>query len=291
LACGSRKVHTAPELYPGGIEAMRERWRGKQPSATPLLPARATFQNFEWLCRGDPLPDLGDGGSMNIKVQSPVGPDAALSVGLSFVGGFVDSAAFVGLFGLFTAHVTGNFVMIGDQLALGSTGILAKLLALPVFALAVALSRIVALLLEQRGASPLRPLLLIEAGFIFAFGASGIWLAPFSSPDTAPAILVGMLAVAAMGVQNGLGRLVVAHLAATTVMTVDVAQATIDSLDVLLGFGRASTSPARSRLRRMGPAIVGFAVGALAGAFAIVHLSFGAAFLPVLILLALAVMA
>ena len=28
-ACSSRKVHTAPELYPGGIEAMRAKWRGK----------------------------------------------------------------------------------------------------------------------------------------------------------------------------------------------------------------------------------------------------------------------
>jgi hypothetical protein len=34
-ACGSRKVHTSPELYPGGIEAMRARWGGKQPSAGP----------------------------------------------------------------------------------------------------------------------------------------------------------------------------------------------------------------------------------------------------------------
>ena len=25
--CGSRKISTAPELYPGGILAMRERWR------------------------------------------------------------------------------------------------------------------------------------------------------------------------------------------------------------------------------------------------------------------------
>jgi hypothetical protein len=32
-ACGSRKVYTAPELYPGGIAAMRARWGGKQPSA------------------------------------------------------------------------------------------------------------------------------------------------------------------------------------------------------------------------------------------------------------------
>jgi hypothetical protein len=26
-ACGSRKINTKPELYPGGIEAMRKRWR------------------------------------------------------------------------------------------------------------------------------------------------------------------------------------------------------------------------------------------------------------------------
>jgi hypothetical protein len=28
-ACGSRKVHTTPELYPGGIQAMRAKWSGK----------------------------------------------------------------------------------------------------------------------------------------------------------------------------------------------------------------------------------------------------------------------
>lgn len=27
-ACGSRKVTTAPELYPGGIQAARKRWKG-----------------------------------------------------------------------------------------------------------------------------------------------------------------------------------------------------------------------------------------------------------------------
>ena len=34
-ACGSRKVHTAPELYPGGVEAMRTRWGGKPDSGWP----------------------------------------------------------------------------------------------------------------------------------------------------------------------------------------------------------------------------------------------------------------
>ena len=34
-ACGSRKIRTVPELYPGGIEAMRARWGGKPRSAGP----------------------------------------------------------------------------------------------------------------------------------------------------------------------------------------------------------------------------------------------------------------
>ena len=34
-ACGSRKITTRPEFYPGGIEAMRTGWGGKPPSARP----------------------------------------------------------------------------------------------------------------------------------------------------------------------------------------------------------------------------------------------------------------
>ena len=52
---------------------------------------------------------------------------------LSLNAGYVDTAGFLALQGLFTAHVTGNFVTFGAALVMGSSGILAKLLALPVF--------------------------------------------------------------------------------------------------------------------------------------------------------------
>ena len=55
---------------------------------------------------------------------------------LAFVAGFVDTLGFVALFGLFTAHVTGNFVLIGSELAHPSHGVLIKLLGAPL-ALAV----------------------------------------------------------------------------------------------------------------------------------------------------------
>jgi uncharacterized membrane protein YoaK (UPF0700 family) len=53
---------------------------------------------------------------------------------LSVNAGFMDTAAFLALKGLFTAHVTGNFVTLGAALVTGASGALAKLLALPVSA-------------------------------------------------------------------------------------------------------------------------------------------------------------
>jgi len=61
---------------------------------------------------------------------------------LSFNGGFVDTAGFLGLQGLFTAHVTGNLVTLAATLLSGTHGVIAKLLALPEIILIVALARI-----------------------------------------------------------------------------------------------------------------------------------------------------
>lgn len=73
---------------------------------------------------------------------------------LAFVAGLVDAAAFIALTGLFTAHVTGNFVLIGAELVTASTGVMSKLPALPVFVAAVAAARIIALAAARRRPRP-----------------------------------------------------------------------------------------------------------------------------------------
>jgi hypothetical protein len=49
---------------------------------------------------------------------------------LSLTAGYVDTAGFLAPQGLFTAHVTSNFVTLGASLVFGTSGAIAKLLAL-----------------------------------------------------------------------------------------------------------------------------------------------------------------
>src|ERR1700732_1368600 len=69
---------------------------------------------------------------------------------LSLNAGFVDTAGFLALQGLFTAHVTGNFVTLGASFALGTSGAVAKLLALPVFCAVVVAVRLLGSLLSRQ---------------------------------------------------------------------------------------------------------------------------------------------
>ena len=70
-----------------------------------------------------------------------------------------DTVGFLGLQGLFTALVTGNFVTLGASLALGTSGAIAKLLALPVFCLVVIVVRLLDTLLSKHWRSVFEGLL------------------------------------------------------------------------------------------------------------------------------------
>src|SRR5205823_9479048 len=100
---------------------------------------------------------------------------------LSANAGYVDTAGFLALNGLFTSHVTGNFVTLGSSLVLGTSGALAKVLALPVFCLTVFLSRLLGQRHKGAGHSALSTLLTLQFTLLVAGAALAIWLGPFAS--------------------------------------------------------------------------------------------------------------
>ena len=207
------------------------------------------------------------------------------TTGLGFIAGYVDTVFFVALFGLFTAHVTGNFVLIGAELAHPGQGVVLKFLAFPAFIAGIALARILVLYSAARGHRSSRPLLVLQALLLLASAASGWRAAPFTSTETSAAIATGLFAAAAMGVQNAAGRLVWHTLSPTTVMTGNVTQLVIDVVDLLRG---AADDALRQRIGKFFWPIVAFGVGAIAGGLVVQQISMLALLLPLVILIALA---
>jgi uncharacterized membrane protein YoaK (UPF0700 family) len=180
---------------------------------------------------------------------------------LSFNGGFVDTAGFIGLQGLFTAHVTGNFVTLGAALVFGTKGVIAKLIALPEFILVIALARLAGAALTARGWPTLRILLVVKVLFLLAFFSLAVTLGPFPDSDAPAALLTGFAAIAAMAIQNAVQRVHFAHLPPTTLMTGSTTQATLDAIDLVRGVGGEQAVVIRTRLRGLVTAILCFAAG------------------------------
>src|ERR1700761_7671562 len=107
----------------------------------------------------------------------------ALPLMLSLNAGYVDTAGFLALHGLFAAHVTGNFVTLGASLALGTSGATSKLLALPVFCLVVLGGRVFHYRLIGYRWPILRSLLLIMFMLFCLAAALAMSLGPFADGD------------------------------------------------------------------------------------------------------------
>ena len=183
----------------------------------------------------------------------------SLPVLLSLNGGYVDTAGFLALQGLFTAHVTGNFVTFGAALVLGTSGTIGKLLALPVFCAVVILVRLLGYALQAWGWPELRTLLVLKLLLLAAGCALAIVHGPFAEADAGIALLTGMTLVAAMAVQNAVHRMCLASAPPTTLMTGTTTQIMIDLTDKLSG--RPVAEPARARLPKMAMSVIAFAAG------------------------------
>src|SRR5918996_3746224 len=114
---------------------------------------------------------------------------------LSVIAGSVDAISFLGLGGLFTAHVTGNLVVLVAHLATGGHAPVANILSVPVFVAALGLSRLLAGVLERIGFASLRSLLVLQLSLLADFFALCALAGASVDPHATRAIVAGMLGV------------------------------------------------------------------------------------------------
>jgi uncharacterized membrane protein YoaK (UPF0700 family) len=180
---------------------------------------------------------------------------------LSFNGGFVDTVGFLGLQGLFTAHVTGNFVTLAAALVLGTHGVIAKLIALPEFVIIVALTQIAGAALSARKLPGLRILVIVKVIFLVAFFALSVAFGPFPDSDAATALITGFCGIAGMAVQNAAQRIHLGNIPPTTLMTGNTTQLVLDVVDLVSGVDEPQMAIIRARVGRTILAVGGFAGG------------------------------
>lgn len=224
---------------------------------------------------------------------------------LSWVAGFVDTSAFIILFGLFTAHVTGNIALAGSSfVSSDAETTITRLLMLPTFMLTVALTSLLARYARHRKWPVFAVLLTAEAIALGIFLIVGIRLSPYLLLDVQEELIlpIGIAGVVAMAIQNALmkeAKGVFKSYIPTTVMTGNTTQLTIDIVQFLSAkLSQSSNAPnpeaeeALERMSRFIPVIAGFALGGLAAAyFILLSESWWSLIFPLLIISALVIAA
>src|SRR5262245_35067453 len=200
---------------------------------------------------------------------------------LSAIAGMVDVIGFLSL-GLFTAHVTGNLVVIGALLIRGGPPKMAQILAVPVFILAVAAVWLIAKALRRRGRALVRPLLLVQLLLLAGVLVLAVVTDSAADPHGWTAGITAMTAVSAMACQFSLLRLALTGAPSTAVMTGNVTNTVLALLDTL--FQREPlTEGAEERLKRTFDVLFAFLAGCVAGAGAVSWLGDWAWSLPVVL--------
>jgi uncharacterized membrane protein YoaK (UPF0700 family) len=211
-------------------------------------------------------------------LQKTARANVRLPAALALLAGITDVTSWVLLGGLFTAHITGNLVVVAADVVTGTPPHLVAVLALPLFVVTTAVATIIArrpmghdrriqrILLAAQAL-----LLVLAAGLSFTGRAS-------SDPQAGLALAIGLCAVAAMATQNAYLHLAYPQAPTTAIMTGNLVVATIAAVDLVLSRGRSAT--ARNHLQNTWPLLAGFISGCLVGAGASTLLGDHAAVVP-----------
>ena len=210
---------------------------------------------------------------------------------LSATAGATDAIGFLALDGLFTAHITGNIVLLASRVATQGEADVAALLSVPVFMLVLALARLLDLALAERaGGAALDALLLLQTVCLLGFLLVGLRLGPTFDANAPLAVVAGMLGVAAMAIQNALVQTQLPGAPTTAVLTTSVTRFAIALVDAVAAAPTARAA-ARGRVATLLPPILGFLAGCLVGIVLARHIGLAALLLPTFLATAAALVA
>jgi uncharacterized membrane protein YoaK (UPF0700 family) len=197
---------------------------------------------------------------------------------LASVAGFCDTATFVAGDSIFSAHVTGNFIVFAAQVSSENNSLESwiKLLSFPVFILAVMTGG----WLVERSHHKYR-LLLVEGIILTISGIAALLFPVLKGLDKNMFIyIIVMTTVFGMGLQNAFGKLFAREtLGPTTMMTGNVTQASLD-LSHLIWKWRTGDEIAWNSFKKQLIVIGGFLFGCVTGAVLTQWLSLSSIMIP-----------
>jgi len=187
---------------------------------------------------------------------------------LSVIAGMVDLTGFLTLGNIFTAHITGNLVLVAALVVRGGRMNPAQVLAIPVFIIGVAATWLLARASGKRGPGLARLLLLVQFLLLVGVLIFSAITKPSANPHGLMAVITAMIAVSAMACQFALLRLALPVAPSTAVMTGNLTNTVLSLLDrqsrtLLL------VADATERLRGSLHLLIGFFGGCVVAAAAV----------------------
>jgi uncharacterized membrane protein YoaK (UPF0700 family) len=187
-----------------------------------------------------------------------------LAVVLAAIGGWVDAVGFLTLFGLFTAHLSGNTARLGVALGRGEART-ALTYAVPIVVFFGGAVLGVAFMSVRRaqGRGAMAPLLAVEAALLATFMIVGTILrdAVDLTPRSAAYYGLAVLAVAAMGLQTATLR----YAAGVPVHTTFITGMVTHFAEAIVSVVRRDQREASPRARVYGSLVGAYLVGAVSG--------------------------
>ena len=201
---------------------------------------------------------------------------------LSVIAGMVDLTGFLSLGSLFTAHITGNIVVVAALVVRRGQINPAQVMAIPVFMLAVAATWVLAMASSRRGLGLLRLLLIVQFLLLTCVLILSVITKPSADPHGLMAGVTAMFAVSAMACQFALLRLTLPVAPSTAVMTGNLTNTVLSLLDRQSGSQRLMVNDTE-RLTDSLQLLIGFFGGCVVAAAAVTYLGDWAWSFPVVL--------